>query len=57
MSNYGYPYDVGGSSGGCDLALCRRDLGGSKGEGVEYKSYLAVSTFWEKIVSWPITGV
>lgn len=29
----------------------------SKGEGVEYKSYLAVSTFWEKIVSWPITGV
>lgn len=29
----------------------------SKGEGVEYKSYLWVSTWWEKIVSWPITGV
>lgn len=29
----------------------------SKGEGVEYKSYMAVRTWWEKVVSWPITGV
>lgn len=29
----------------------------SKGEGVEYRSYLAVREWWEKVVSWPITGV